>query len=159
MLFSFPEHDKVYDAVISHVGNPLMEKVKQKDRFAIFMVEITSMLLNEKRYMIALLENDTRPLGNVDYLSNLKWSAFQMRTLSEPQPLKIMPHNYIVHRGLSSTISIRCSSRDTRISTYQCETLPITVSLLHTRNQEYEYPDDGNLASALETFQTIIQFV
>lgn len=158
MLFSHPEHEKVYEAVLSHVGNPPMQKVRQKDQFGIFMVEITSMLLNEKRFMIAMLAHDNRPIGDVDYLSNLKWTSFQMRTLSEPQSLQIAPHNYIVQRGLSSTIGLQCVSRNTQISTYRADGYPIMVSLLHTRNHEYEYPNEGNLASALETFQTIIQF-
>lgn len=158
MIFYHPEHDKAYEAILSHVGNPLMQKIRQTEQFGIFMVEITSMLLNEKRFMIAMLANDNRPIGSIDYLSNLKWTSFQMRTLSEPQPLQIAPHNYIVQRGLSSTIPLWCVSRNTQMSTYQSDTLPIVVSLLHTRNNEYEYPNEGNLASAIETFQTIIQF-
>jgi hypothetical protein len=35
---------------------------------------------------------------------------------------------------------------------------PLTVSLLHCKNQEYEYPNEGNLVSALETFQTVLQW-
>jgi hypothetical protein len=48
--------------------------------------------------------------------------------------------------------------RDREVTTYQVDSLPIHVSLLHMRKMEYEYPDEGTLISALETFRTILHF-
>lgn len=160
MFFSHPERQNVYDLIISHVGNPLMKKTRTDEKYSIYMVEVASMLLNEKRFFIAISFNDTRPLGSTDYLSNIKWSSFQARTLLDGYSLDIPIHNYIVNRGIASSIVIKISSRDKTISTYNAEKCPsISISLIHTKNQEYEYPNEGNIASALETFQTIIQFI
>jgi hypothetical protein len=54
---------------------------------------------------------------------------------------------------------LRVLSRTNSVTTYEVDELPVRVSLLHTRNQEYEYPDEGTLLSALETFRTVIHFV
>jgi len=44
-------------------------------------------------------------------------------------------------------------------STYTCETLPITVTLLHTeKNTPQTYQKSGTVVNALETYQTIITF-
>jgi len=157
MFFSNPQHDKVYEMILSHVGNPMLMKSRNHDQFSLFMVEISSMLLNEKRYLIAMVLNDNRPIGTTDYLSNLKWKIFQCRSM-EPERINLQPHNYIVQRGLSSNVLLECLSRTNKVSVYKCKDYPIEVSLLHTRDLEYEYPNDGSLASAIETYQTIIRF-
>lgn len=159
MYFSHPERQKVYELVISHVGNPLMKKTRVENNYSIYMVEVASMLLNEKRFFIALVLNDQRPLGTTDYLSNIKWASFQSRSLQEAYPLDIPVHNYVVSRGMASSIVIMVSSRDRSVTNYTADKISgLVVSLLHTKNQEYEYPNEGNIASALETFQTILQF-
>lgn len=159
MYFSHPERQMVYDLVISHVGNPQMKKTRVDNDYSLYMVEVASMLLNEKRFFIALVLNDSRPVGTMDYLSNIKWSSFQARTLQEAHPLDMPVHNYVVSRGLASSVVIVVLSRDKSVTNYAADKCPgIVVSLLHTKNQEYEYPNEGNIASALETYQTIIQF-
>lgn len=158
MIFSHPEHDQIYEIVISHLGNPMLEKIRDHDSYGLYMVEIQSMLLNEKRYLIAIVHHDARPIGSKDYLSNLKWKSLQTRTLDNAQSLTLPPYTYLVQRGMSANVPLQLQSRTKTISIYHAQKYPIEISLLHTKNTEYEYPNEGNLASALETFQTIIQF-
>ena len=35
----------------------------------------------------------------------------------------------------------------------------MTISLLHTQNYLDQYPNEGNLLSALETYQTVIGWI
>lgn len=160
MLFSHPERQEVYDVIIAHFGNPVCEKIRNQDGYGIYLVEIQSMLLNDKRYLIVMIQNDPRPIHTKDYLSNLKWKSLQTRTMDNEQSLTIPPYTYLVQRGLSANIPLYLESRSKKISIYYPPKnhYPIEVALLHTRDTEYEYPNEGNLASALETFQTIIQF-
>jgi hypothetical protein len=156
MFFSNPERDVVYDTVIGHVGNPHMIKTKVQDGYAVYMVEVQSMLLNEKRFLV-VLTTDSQPVGHTAYLSDLKWISFQARTLSEAPSLDIPVYSYMAQRGASSTLQLRCKSRSNAVTVYRSPDLE--VSLLHTRGGEYEYPNDGSLASAIETYQTVIRFV
>ena len=49
-------------------------------------------------------------------------------------------------------------SRDTKVSSYKTvKETPLQVSLLHVKGIEYEYANEGNLQTALETYQTILQ--
>jgi len=160
MFFSNPERDYIYGAITHHVANPTLVKTKTQDEFSVYMTQVQSLLLNEKRYIVVLVLQDSRPIGTMDSLVNLKWTSFQMRTLEDISNLPLKPHQYNVQRGFSSEISLVCQSRTPSITIYRSPNQPnLEVSLLHTRKTEFEYPNEGNLASALETFQTIVRFL
>lgn len=165
-FFSYPEHDAVYTIISQYFGNPLVEKTKQTDVYSMYVIEIASMLLNEKRFLIVFVTGDHRPVGTKEYVSNLKWTSLQTRTIpvgSIEEPIfmetrTLPPHAYLVQRGEASAIHLLCDSRTKELTRYHAKDVPIEVALLHTKQNEYEYPHEGNLASALETFQTILQF-
>jgi hypothetical protein len=56
-------------------------------------------------------------------------------------------------------IGLKIKNRSNEISVYETDLGVFTVSLLHCKNQEYEYPNEGNLVSAFETFQTVLQWI
>jgi hypothetical protein len=90
-------------------------------------------------------------------IDNIRWVSLQTRNLNTQYP-DILEQSYQLKRSPIYEKQLSIISRNKEISVYKTEDLPITVSLLHIRNQEYEYPNFGTLNSALETFRTIIQF-
>ena len=92
-------------------------------------------------------------------LKDTSWLTLQLRTLENDDGFFNLPlNNNSVKREEKYFLPLQVSSRDNQITVYLCSKAPIQVSLLHTKGIEYEYPNDGNLVSALETYQTIIQF-
>ena len=54
---------------------------------------------------------------------------------------------------------IYIKDRNENISTYSSDLSGLLVSLLHTKKLKFEYPNEGSLISALETYQTVVQMV
>ena len=165
-FFSTPEYEPVYAIIDEYFGHPMLEKVGTHETFSLYAVEIASMLLNETRFLIVFVRDDPRPVGSKTPLVQLQWVSLQTRTIGhaglEDKDLfehrTLPPPTYMSQRGATSDVRISCVSRNSSITSYHASAYPIEVSLLHTKQNEFEYPQEGNLASALETFQTIVQF-
>jgi len=157
-FFQYPERDYVYELISSYYDDPIMIKIKNVDRdtFAMYAIQLPCLLMNEKRFLIALTLNDQRPEGTNEKLSDLRWTSFMIRSLNDETLVHLPIHRYSIKRDHRYTIPLQITFRNKEISTYKTEMGVFLISLLHTKNQEYEYPNEGNLVSALETFQTVI---
>lgn len=155
-VFSDPVKEYTYRLFSDYYDNMMMNKVKDDGKFSIYMARLQCLLLNEQRYLIALVPRDQFPPMYRQPLENLRWMSLQIRNLEEGYELE--PQTYQMKRTPEFQRRLRVSTRNPDVTTYTTEDLPIQVSLLHTRSQEYEYPDEGSLISALETFRTIIHF-
>jgi hypothetical protein len=126
--------------------------------YSVYGVQLPCMLLNEKRYLIALCPFDVVSIGRKKSLKDLKWVSLQARALSDESLYSLPVHSYSIKNEHKYLVPLHIYHRSQKISTYR-DTSNLEVSLLHQRNTEYEYPDHGTLVSAIETFQTILQFV
>tara|TARA_B100000686_G_scaffold354994_1_gene468812 strand:+ start:5517 stop:6047 length:531 start_codon:yes stop_codon:yes gene_type:complete len=148
---------RIYQLLIDYFKNPVFTKIKNTHYNSIYMAKIRSLLLTEGRYLVVLVPINNNPLGSKKPLRNLKWESFQTRTLEGRY--NILTHEYESKSDDKFNIPINITKRDKEISTYKCDELNITVSLLHKKeNNLYEYPDRGTILAALETYQTIISF-
>lgn len=156
-MFSNPVHRKLMQMVDTYFDYPSMQKVKDQDMTSIYMCRLSSLLLNENRYLVAITTLDEHPVGHLVKLGDLHWKYFQSRTLSGEEYVGITQHSYMTKRDLTwPVVKIRTTKE---YSIYESETYPIHITLLHTSKDEYEYPLRGTFASCLETFQTIIRFI
>lgn len=155
-ILSDPVKEYTFQLFTNYYDNMIMYKIKDDDKFSIYMAKLQCLLLNEQRFLIAITPRDQYPPLYQKRLEELRWVSLQIRNLEEIYDIK--PQSYNMKRTPDFQRKIKVSSRTTDITTYTVENLPIKISLLHTRNDEYEYPNEGSLISALETFRTIIQF-
>jgi hypothetical protein len=149
-----PNLDLMYRAFINFFNNPNMIKIKDVDKFSMYMIKNYCLLSKECRYIVTLIPKDVNPIGNKKKLSELRWVSFQTRTLDAEHDLP--PHSYNPTRGGELDVDIIRVKSDKKSSTYKCNKFPFTVTLLHTKNIENEYVEKGTVVTALETFQTII---
>lgn len=155
-VFSDPVKEYTYRLFADYYDNMILYKVKDDGDFSVYMARLQCLLLNEQRYLIALVSRDQFPPMYRQSLENLRWMSLQIRNLEEGYDLE--PQSYQMKRTADFQRRIKISTRSQDVSTYTIDDLPIQVSLLHMRGQEYEYPNEGSLISALETFRTIIHF-
>lgn len=141
-----------------YFDSPRLEKVRDEGEYSIYMVRINHLLLNEKRFLILMSVKDNFPPFHIKPMSEINWISLQTRVLHNDYP-DIITHSYDLKRGHLFETPLFIETRTNTLSTYKCQDLPIVLSLLHTRNNEYEYPNEGVLNSALETYRTIIQFL
>lgn len=159
-IFQNPERDYVYKLINNYYDDPKMKKIKDiNDNLSMYATQIPCLLMNEKRYIIAIVNKDFEPPNSIKELKELRWKSFMVRSLMD-ENLKDLPiHQYRIKRDERYLLSLRIKERSTQVSIYENDLEVFLVSLLHTKNQEFEYPNSGTLVSALETFQTIIHFI
>ena len=120
------------------------------------MNRVYGMLCNEQRYIVAVILEDNMPIGTNKKLADLQWKSFQTRTSSEKYQ-GVRSFVYDQKRNDPYTSQIRLVKRENNNCEYISDTIPITITLLVPKGKSmYEYQPKGTIASALETFNTII---
>ena len=147
------ETESVYTYFADYFNNPIMTKIKNTMNLSMYLTKIECLLANEFRYLITLVDEDNLPLGAQKSLSTLEWKSLQTRTLTENHSVPIHKYNPTNNTPLNKTI--RRTKLLDNSSTYICEELSLTITLLHKKDK-HEYRSEGKIINALETYQTII---
>jgi hypothetical protein len=152
-----PEKNYIYEAFVDYFNNPTLVKIKNVQNFSMYMVKIHAMLGNAYRYLIIFVPMDVEPIGSKKSMKLFEWVSLQTRTLEDQHNIPV--HTYKAERKPPMDQKINVKDRTTKRSVYKAEKFPIDITLLHTRtNHVHQYHPTGSVASALETFQTIITF-
>ncbi len=113
------------------------------------------MLINECRYLIATVDKNDDAVGTEKTLDELEWSNFQTRTLKG----KFTCCSCSGANISLTSLPLELDERTQQYTQYKNTTYGIKVALLHTKtNNLFEYPNHGDLISALELYQTVISF-
>jgi len=150
-----PQRDVLYGYFDDYFNHPTMVKIKNVSDLSVYMTKTYCLLTNECRYIIAFINQDYDPVGTKKELKKLSWVSLQTRTLTDKHDLP--SHDYQPRAIGPLNKKIIRINRTSHASTYKCEGLPVTVTLLHTKHDtDSEYQQYGNIVSALETYHTII---
>ena len=152
-----PYKESVYELITAYFENPLATKIKDIDQYSMYMTKIQAQLGIEFRYIVIFVYKDNNQVGILEKLNNLKWISIQTRTLSDDHSLPL--HTYIPKRIPRLDQRIALSRKTDRSYEYKVENLPITVTLLFKQGKNTDYNTSGTVVTALETYQTIINFV
>lgn len=151
-----PDKEVIYQAFTAFFSNPTMTKIKDVGQFSMYMSKTYCLLNRDCRYLVAFVNRDGRAPGTPEEMRNTRWESFQTRTM--PENHQLPPHAYKAERGGPLDVPILRTEIGAEASTYSCERLGLTVTLLHTKKGPSEYQDRGTLVAALETYQTIVTF-
>ena len=146
----------VYNAFVAYYKNPTMTKIKDVGSYSMYMVKVYSMIGNAYRYLIVFLEKNEEEKGSTKLLEDCDWVSLQTRTLEDYHELPVI--RYDINKTLPLNQKIVRKTHDEKLSTYEAENFPLMISLLHTNKNMYQYQPSGTIISALETFQTIVNF-
>jgi hypothetical protein len=146
----------LYDLIDSYFESPILEKTQNQNNSSIYMCKIKTLLASpDQRYIVATTQLDNNPLGMKLPLSNIIWKSFQTRSLSNVS-INLPLHKYSPKNESSYTIPVSIIKRFEDHTDYLINNFNSTVTLLHKNKNVYEYPSNGNLASCIETYRTII---
>lgn len=154
--------DDIYHIFIDYLKDPVFVKVKDdtnsKEHYSMYASKAYCLLSRECRFVIVFILIDGEPVGKTKKLSELPWISFQMRTL--PDVYDAPTHGYqFPASGPLAKARITKTGVTPTASTYDCDTLPLIVTLLHTEKKtEKDYQRQGSLLSAMVTWETIITF-
>lgn len=151
-----PRNEEVYSIICNYFGNPMLTKMKDVNGYSMYIGKPKCMLGLHNRYIMAIIVQDSSPLGTVSLLDQLKWTSFQTRTRIEKY--KLEPFNYTPSRNPNNEIIL--TERGERHCEYVCTDFPINVTLIledwEPKQSAHNYQNRGTLSQALETWKTII---
>jgi hypothetical protein len=148
-----PSLSSMYDAFTKYFSDPVMTKIKDVEKYTMYMSKTYCLLSTEYRYIIALVPQDINIIGFKKNLNELRWLSLQTRSLNDNHNLP--QHYYVARRGSILDSEIYRIKTEDKASTYKCDRFPIIITLLHTKGKN-DYQDKGIIITALETYQTII---
>lgn len=162
-----PKKERVYSLFVNYFDNINFTKLSEKDGFSLYYARIACLLSTEVRYLIAIVKNDRNSVGTVFPLLELKWISLQTRSLEENH--RIPQQSYDPKRGSPYNTVLNIKSREELCTVYSSVEYPIEITLYNTikkkknpyeeMTNKYEYPNNGTLVTALETYKTIVTFI
>lgn len=158
-VFINPTKEFLFQLLDRYYDTPTLVKIRDDDQFSMYGVQLPCFLLNEKRFLILLCPRDAFSKNSRRPMKDLRWVSLQARSLQDADMASLPLHTYQIKRDSQYALPLHIVNRTTKVSSYRLQEYPLEISLLHTRSHEYEYPSEGTLTSALETYQTILQFV
>lgn len=168
------------DSVAYLFDNPRMRRVRVLEKYntnvSIFVTRVSCLLLNERRFLIAVVPSVADEMPSEMPLSQLEWISFQTRTLEDENWMEDIPvHSYNLKRGdvFSKWVLLLWeprqaskggeaeSSSDFVMKDFQWFSFQETLmfSLLHKRKGVQEYGTRGTIVGALETYQCTCRFL
>ena len=138
--FFSPDNEYIYDLISNYYDNPTMHFIKKENNSVFYGVQIPSLLMNAKRFLIAITASSENSSKSKP-IRDIAWKSFQIRTLSHDNTYNFLPMvNYKQKRDAKFSFNLQVKSRDKKITTYKTP-FDFSVSLLHTKNIEFEYPN------------------
>ncbi len=142
---------------VRYYDEPIMTKVKNEGNFSIYMCKLNTKVSNETRYIGVIVPMDAFIIGDTQQLRNLKWVAFQTRSFAQAYPMIKRTHFYVPKQIPEFQTAINQVFKNGNEAIYTSPELPFKITLLYAKNTFY--PEKGTLISALETYNTIVEWI
>ena len=144
-------------------NNPGVTKLKNTVYDSVYVCECKTMLQKERHYMFVIGAVDKIPIGSnvqIEDINNI--SCIQFRTFQEPIVQQVLA-NYIEFDSNANQVVIKryniskdANNKKTSEYMFEYEHKPYNVHIFHGTDSDYEYVPEGNLLSALITWDTMI---
>lgn len=136
-----------------------MTKTHQSDTFGIYKAKVSTGMLGNQKFIVAIVPNDNIPIGSQKLLENLRWVSFQTRetknSKKEFNNLELDLQEYVYSDVPMLKDKIHYEKTNRYAYVYIPENLPIKVEIIPLKEDDI-YPDEGTVTTALNIFSTII---
>lgn len=143
--------NEIHQGIANYYQNPVMTKISSPNPiFSMYAVGVTC-FCPDRRYLIAVCQNDINPVGSTLRLSELNWVSFQARVSPTNYPV---PSQFFdcVSNSLTKT-QINSTMDEGNVATYIANGYRLKVQLLGDT-----YRSRGTLEEALQTYSTVLFF-
>lgn len=146
---------RVRNMASNYFSNPVMTKVRSTERGDSMFAARFSASVNKPRYLLCLVEGTHMVVGQKLLLDQINWYSLQTRQIDDEidcEPFVYQP------RGCAPFNSpILLLERTKDMTTYENRELDFRIALIHVDSKsDFEYPDAGTFATALETYQSLL---
>jgi len=163
VMFDYSTPNSVHTLIRQKINNVydsfVMTKVGQYQDMGIYKALVNSLLAGPSRYIVAIVPNDSTPMGSEKMLSSLRWVSFQTRTTDniakEFNGVQVYPQTYSINsqNNISDPVNLIEEKRSHFL--YLPENLPIRIEVLKLKEDD-SFARKGTVSSALELYQTVL---
>lgn len=151
-----PVKEIIYNMFAEYFENPKLRKLKNIGNYSMYITKIHAILGIEFRYIIIFSQKDNENIGKEINLNEINWLSFQTRTLTDEHDISY--HYYTPKKIPELNKSITIIKKDEKGYIYKVQDLPLQITLL-PKSKGLDYSDKGTVLAALETYQTVINFI
>ena len=154
-----PMRNEFKTILTNYFNNPLMTKVDDYNGRSIYMVEIKTMLVKDRRYLILNVDKNGDEIGSTKKMMELQFKIAQMKEMDGIVETPVKQCLYSVRENNADEayrVPIELIKRTKEITDYDVPDYGIKLSMIHKDNFLHEYPDRANLLSAIEKYSTLI---
>lgn len=151
--------------LISHIfgeRNYGVTKIKDTEFESVYACECKTMLRKDKNYLFLIGTKDIISIGSNVRVEDINVTCIQFRTFQEPILQTVLSNKIDIESSISNIpikrYNLSTDENGTKISEYLFDWngKPFNVHLFHTTDSDFEYVPDGNLYSAIITWNTMI---
>uniref|UniRef100_A0A6C0HEA9 Uncharacterized protein n=1 Tax=viral metagenome TaxID=1070528 RepID=A0A6C0HEA9_9ZZZZ len=163
VMFDYSTPNSVHTLIRQKINNVydsfVMTKVGQYQDMGIYKALVNSLLAGPSRFIVAIVPNDSTPMGSEKMLSSLRWVSFQTRTTDniakEFNGVQVYPQTYSINsqNNISDPVNLIEEKRSHFL--YLPENLPIRIEVLKLKEDD-SFARKGTVSSALELYQTVL---
>lgn len=148
--------NSLYSKFNTYFDAPVLTKLRDTESHSMYVAQVRS-LVSVKRYLFVLAPKDVYFIGSEVPLSKLKWTSLQTRTSETTH--RCVTITYTPKHTPAFKDPIQLSNKSNDAFTYTCPTMPLQITLLKNETDMFDYPASGNVAAALETYNTIVNVI
>lgn len=150
-----PVESEVHNLITEYYKNPVMTKVKVTGEDEFWAARLHTMMINTFRYIIAITPVSNSKERTTKFLGDIQWTSFQTRTIKEDWKIGAIRFEQPVDKKFA--VPLKRTRLEDDITYYSCEKFPgLEVLLLPQRDTLVQYPENGTIARALETYHTVL---
>ena len=145
-------------SICDYFGNAIMTKVRDfQDKYSLYYAKMNSLCYSEDKYIIAIVQQNTLPVGSKQFLINLDWVSFQTRIIDTVSvPIKSQTVKSKISQSITDKISVVRKKEDRYV--YSSTKYPIEIELMFNEKDD-SYASEGTIQSALDTYSCVITFI
>jgi len=163
IMFDYSAPNSVHTLIRQKVNNIydsfVMTKVGQYQDMGIYKALVDSLIAGPSRYIVAIVPQDSAPMGSEKMLSSLRWVSFQTRTTDniakEFNGMKVYPQTYRITTQNNIVDPVNLIEEKRSHFLYLPENLPIKIEVLKLKEDD-NFARKGTVSSALELYQTVL---
>jgi hypothetical protein len=139
----------------NYFDNPILTKNEEKGISSIYYAKVNTGLMLDNKYLVVIVNRDSSPIGTKKKLSEMSWASLQTRIIRDN--LNCDKFSYRPKKVIPFTDTIKINDKNDKMVIYSHSSLKnISITLLYVDKTSIQYPSQGTLLAALETYKTIL---
>lgn len=156
---NFDQKNEIRKAISKLYSGFIMTKIANQSSYSIYKARVDCLTCEDHKYIVAIVKQDNKEIGESVPLMMLQWDVFQTRRTNselEFRKFEMVSQGYSIKRDkiLEDRITKWMELKNEK-TLYKSDVLPIRIEVIHMKHDDI-FADKGNLAAVLELYQTII---